>query len=178
MNNRYATGSVAGPRYVGGLVGHNRGDSIIEGSYSTGTVNGSQNVGGLIGINVNMFGKINVIDTYSTADVSGDSMVGGLIGIHDGGGGSADTIVSSSYSTGSVTGNTNMGGLVGYNNMGTIQKSYWDINSSGLSTSSGGIGLSTDKMQGSKSETNMNGLDFTGVWNTVADDYPVLQWQD
>lgn len=170
--------NITGNQYVGGLVGHNRGDSIIEGSYSTGTVNGSQNVGGLIGINVNMFGKINVIDTYSTADVSGDSMVGGLIGIHDGGGGSADTIVSSSYSTGSVTGNTNMGGLVGYNNMGTIQKSYWDINSSGLSTSSGGIGLSTDKMQGSKSETNMNGLDFTGVWNTVADDYPVLQWQD
>jgi hypothetical protein len=51
VSNSYATGSVAGDKYVGGLVGWNYG--TISNSYSTGSVTGSESVGGLVGGNTN-----------------------------------------------------------------------------------------------------------------------------
>jgi len=47
--NSYSTGSVTGDRYIGGLVGVNKGN--ISNSYSTGSVTGDKNVNGLIGHN-------------------------------------------------------------------------------------------------------------------------------
>ena len=44
----YATGSVSGPSYVGGLVGENA--TKVENSYSTSSVTGTANVGGLVGL--------------------------------------------------------------------------------------------------------------------------------
>ncbi len=48
VNNSYATGEVAGARYVGGLIGMNVG--TVSNSYSTGNVSGNEFVGGLTGI--------------------------------------------------------------------------------------------------------------------------------
>ena len=50
MNDSYSTGSVAGNKYVGGLVGYNEQSKVIN-SYSTGTVNGTDDAGGLVGEN-------------------------------------------------------------------------------------------------------------------------------
>jgi filamentous hemagglutinin family protein len=49
INFSFATGSVSGNDYVGGLVGYQQDDSIINKSYSTGAVTGNTNVGGSVG---------------------------------------------------------------------------------------------------------------------------------
>jgi len=135
----YASGSVnGGPAiwYVGGLAGQN--DGTITDSYATGSVNGGLAswwyVGGLVGWN---YGTIT--NAYATGSVTGDDSVGGLAGYNKGS-------VTSSYATGSVEGNSDVGGLVGYNDAGTITGSYWDTQTSGQLTSSGGTGLSTAQM--------------------------------
>ncbi|MHC4498972.1 MAG: GLUG motif-containing protein, partial [Planctomycetota bacterium] len=74
ISNCYSTGSVAGYRYVGGLVGYNRG--IINNCYAENSVKGDWNLGGLVGFNE--FGTIN--NCYSSGSVAGDWLVGGLVG--------------------------------------------------------------------------------------------------
>ena len=52
ISNSYATGAVTGNEQVGGLVGRNENDGIIESSYAIGNVNGRLiDTGGLIGYN-------------------------------------------------------------------------------------------------------------------------------
>jgi hypothetical protein len=54
ISNCYSTGSVTGSvscKYVGGLVGSNEGWEVIN-SYATGSVSGNEYVGGLVGLNV------------------------------------------------------------------------------------------------------------------------------
>jgi hypothetical protein len=63
---------------------------------------------------------------------------------------------------------------------GSVSDSYWDIESTGQSSSAGlpdSNGLTTSEMQGSSAEGNMN-FDFTSTWSTVTGDYPELQWQE
>ena len=139
ITNSYATGSVSGNDGVGGLVGLSWG--TISNSYATGSVDGNDYVGGLVG-RVDRRGEI--INSYASGSVSGSSFVGGLVGYNYG-------IVTNSYATGSVSGEgSNVGGLVGYHyagyeNEGKITKSYWDIDTSGQSSSSGGTGLTTEQ---------------------------------
>ena len=126
-------------------------------------------VGGLVGEN-----QDTVTESYATGSVEGDDDVGGLVGRN------FDT-VTDSYATGSVEGDGDVGGLVG-DNRDTVRDSYWDTETSGQSTSDGGTGLTTAEMQGGEAETNMDGFDFTDVWDTVlesdadasADGYPIL----
>jgi len=96
--------------------------------------------------------------------------------------------VSNSYSTGSVTGNNNVGGLVGDNFVGFVTNSFWDIETSGQSTSAGGTGKPTAEMKdiatfsgaawnivvvGSSSERNP-----AYIWNIANEvTYPFLSWQ-
>ncbi|MHC4489529.1 MAG: GLUG motif-containing protein, partial [Planctomycetota bacterium] len=152
-------GNVSGTKYVGGLVGINFG--IITDCYSTGSVSGDSSIGGLVGYN-----QGTITDCYSTGSVSGDSRVGGLVGGNGGTitnsyasgsvsayeevgglvGRNYDTITNC-YSTGRVSGIRDVGGLVGYNYKGTVRASFWDIETSGKSTSDGGMGLPTAEMQ-------------------------------
>jgi len=95
--------------------------------------------------------------------------------------------VSNSYSTGSVTGNTHVGGLVG-RNFGTVGNSFWDTQTSGQPTSSGGTGKTTVQM---KDITTFSGAGWNivavansstrnigYVWNIVDHvTYPFLSWQ-
>ena len=151
----------------GGLVGRN--EDTVTNSYATGSIAGDTDVGGLVGQN-----QDTVTDSYASGSVEGDSVVGGLVGRNN------DT-VTDSYATGSIGGDDRVGGLVG-DNGGTVTDSYWDTETTGQSTSEGGTGLTTDEMQGSEAETNMDGFDFTDVWDTVlesdddttADGYPIL----
>jgi len=101
---------------------------------------------------------------------SGDS-IGGLIGRLWSGS------VTNTYSTGSVGGSGgNKGGLIGYietSNNPVITSSYWDIETSGMTTSAGGEGKTTAQM---KQQSTFIGWDFTNIWGIIEDStYPWLR---
>jgi len=158
-------GSVSGVYGVGGLVGGSYDGEIVD-CYSTGDIAGLGWLGGLTGSN-----GCSVRNCYSRADVTGGGdSVGGLTG------GNLDTI-ENCYSTGVVTGQGwSVGGLVGNNDAGgEVINSYWDVESSGIDTSYGGIGLTTADMY-NKHTFFLWGCD--GGW-TIDDgnDYPRLVWE-
>ena len=142
--NCWARGDVSAhwPRIVGGLVGSNAG-GVIANSYATGNVSAEkagEKLGGLVGSNG---GTIN--DCFATGNVSaGDraNSLGGLVGI----GG----FISDSYATGRVWAgqySKNIGGLVGSGSLAHVESSFWDVETSGLAASGGGMGLTTAQMQ-------------------------------
>jgi hypothetical protein len=181
-----STGTVSGDNHIGGLVGYNWGK--IEMSYSTGTVIGYKWIGGLVGWNAN-----NINKSYSTAVVTGDWNVGGLVGgnyYENQEEEDFDTfpdqtgIIDDCYSTGSVTGNICVGGLVG-DNRGVISTSFWDMDTSSMITSDGGIGKTTAEMQ-MESTFIEAGWDFVDEtengtediwWIDEGQDYPRLWWE-
>jgi hypothetical protein len=73
--------------------------------------------------------------------------------------------ITESYSTGAVKGRTNeatdLGGLVGEINYGSVQRSYWDTETSGKVISAGGIGTDTSRMK--QKETYVD-WDFAITW--------------
>jgi len=150
--------------HVGGLAGKNR-YGCMTNSYSTGVVAGDSSVGGLVGSNIGT-----VTRCYSTGAVSGDRYVGGLVGSSGGN-------IVASYSIGSVTGIENVGGLVGGGYPASVQSGVWDIETSGLSGSGGGVGLTTAEMM-DPYVLALNGFGNEPNWVLDAGrDYPRLAWQ-
>lgn len=171
VTSSYSTGTTSGFHYIGGLVGQNNG--TITSSYSSVTVSGNTCVGGLVGRN-----RGPIISSYSMGAITGKYYeIGGLVGDNDG-------LITSSYSTGAVSGDKDVGGLVGRNRDNTITSSFWDIETSGLDTSSGGIGLTTVEMMDIKTFLDV-GWDFIGetingphdIWTMPKHDYPRLTWE-
>ncbi len=165
----YVTGSVSGTRqYTGGLVGRNYGD--VTDCYSTGMVSGVECVGGLVGENSGW----QVSHCYSTGAVSGKDDVGGLVGRNWGS-------IAASYSTGAVSGTGEaVGGLVGYAEgpWATTEACFWDIETSGQTTSVGGTGKATAEMQIASTFLD-NGWDFIGeTANGTADTWWILDGRD
>ena len=123
ISGSHATGNVTGSgNHIGGLVGSNSYQSIVDNSYATGMVSstgGGHHVGGLVGYN-NSSGQIS--HSYATGIVSSNgSNVGGLVGTNQGGS------IDDSYATGMVSStdeSANVGGLVGYNSYGSIRRSF------------------------------------------------------
>jgi predicted secreted protein len=184
----YCTGAVRGTDRVGGFVGDNRtcygcDSASITTSYSTGVVSGSTRAGGLVGDNT---GRI--VNSYASSSVSGHRIVGGLAGsngsIRPWGGKESGEIVSS-YSTGVVSGASDVGGLVGLQEVGPVIASFWDIQTSARTTSSGGTGKTTVEMQTASTFLDA-GWDFVGETANGAEDtwkiaeglgYPRLSWE-
>jgi hypothetical protein len=175
VTNTYSDASVSGSYEVGGLIGQNHG--TVSKSYSTGRATGNSYVGGLFGWN----NEGTVSNSYSSARADGESLVGGLVGHNRGS-------VSNCYSTGNVTGLEDVGGMVGRNYQGTVSNSFWDTETSGQSTSAGGVGKTTAEMQdiapfsgatwniGTVADPSMR--DTSYVWNIVQNmTYPFLAWQ-
>jgi hypothetical protein len=173
VSNCYSTGEVDGVGSVGGLVGTNRHNNISS-CYSTGDVNGAGNVGGLVGSNGDWHTPGGAISNcYSTGSVSGDTVIGGLVGGNYAGL-LATAKILKCYSTGSVSGDTVIGGLVGSNEV-EVSDSFWDVNTSGLDYSAGGVGKTTDQMQIRSTFTDA-GWDFINVWNIGENQtYPYLR---
>jgi len=204
----YSTGAVSGKSVVGGLVGNN--GSAVTDCYSTGAVSGSMDVGGLGGANMNT-GL--VTQCYSSGAVSGAgqySSVGGLLGDNEGdvancyssgavrvtgqyssvGGlaGYNNGTMNQCYSSGTVSGTgqySSVGGLVGYTDLGSVTSSFWDTQTSGQATSSGGTGKTTAQMQTAKTFLDA-GWDFVGETKSGTEDtwkiseglgYPRLWWE-
>jgi hypothetical protein len=159
---------IVGNSYVGGLVGYNSGTGIVTDCYSTGIVSGESFIGGLMG---STGGNNNVTNCYSNSLVSGNEYIGGLAGFM------CYSRLTNCYSTGTVSGQKNVGGLVGFCTDGDSLYCIWDIETSGLSGSSGGVGLTTAEMM----DPYMLGLNgFANNPNWVLDagkDYPRLAWQ-
>lgn len=164
--------SIVGTDYVGGLAAFN--DGHITACWVEGAVSGHNRVGGLVAIN---YGR--VVSSYSSTAVSGNSDVAGLVSENYG------SIVTS-YSRGTVTASTNSGGLVAYNwpDAGTVS-GFWDVSTSGLATSDGGVGRTTAEMQNAAGFLAA-GWDFTGETDNGAEDtwkiwdghdYPRLYWE-
>jgi len=173
--NCYSTGIVTGIEVMGGLVGSNYG-TIIN-CYSTGIVSGSSYVAGLVGGNGGT-----ISNCYSSGSVSGEGAVGGLVAENYG-------TISNSYSTGSVGGTGDyVGGLVGNNSRcrpregcryGTVAACFWDTQTSGLSTSAGGTGLTTAEMQTARTFQAWGTCGNEGVWTIdEGNDYPRLWWEN
>jgi len=157
--------------YSGGFVGINGG--ALTGCYSTGLVSGREDVGGLVGDN---WGT--VAQCYSACAVTGGYGVGGLMAENSGG------TVSNCYSAGLVRGPGRDSGLMAYNR-GTVIRCFWDIQTSGQTTSAAGTGKTTAEMQTASTFLDA-GWDFVSetangtedIW-TIAEGfgYPRLTWQ-
>ncbi len=157
ISGSYATGSVRGNWWVGGLVGSNEGSGgtggTISDSYATGSVQGDVGVGGLAGDNGGA-----IIGSHATGNVSGDDLAGGLVGSNSG-------PISASYATGNVSGNigSGVGGLVGNNKtQGNISASYATGNVSGSSRVGGLVGENYDMIAASYATGGVSGIGKVG----------------
>lgn len=171
----YNIGSVSGVSNVGGLVGVNY--SYIRNCYNNSVVYGSgENVGGLIGTN-HSGNASSVYFCFSKGTVNGGNAVAGLIGCHNGG------YVGQCFSSGLVAGSrldAATGGLIGVSYNGNlINISYWDVQTSGQSTSAAGEGRTTNEMTYPYSSNTYVGWSFDEHWfhdedHSVNNGYPHL----
>ena len=122
ITTSYATGRVSGTNAVGGLVGATSDfQQLIEASYATGPVSG---VGARLSSSDSGFIVCGWVGTTSARTSSGGG-VGGLAGHSCG-------TIEASYATGAVSGTTAAGGLVGSGRTARFQRSYWDVQTSGM----------------------------------------------
>ncbi|MDH4269188.1 MAG: hypothetical protein OEV52_02640 [Dehalococcoidia bacterium] len=174
--------TVVGYNVVGSLVGSNHGGTVSN-CYSNGNVTGRAAIGGLVGRNIGT-----ISNSYCTGRVTGSFNVGGLVGQQHPG-----CSISNCYSSCTVILNLDpegpvggTGGLVGSNG-GTVSSSFWDTETSGQSTSGGGIGKNTTEMKNITTFTDaswnimavtLNQTNRAYIWNIIdGQTYPFLSWQ-
>ncbi len=166
LTNISVTGRVSGSTATGGLVGRALGS--INNSFADVRVTGSTYSGGLVGR-----GAPNITNSYALGNVSASNRdAGGLIALSGG-------VITNSYSKGSVTSAGTKGGLVGSSSGddAKVVNSFWDIETSGLTNSAGGVGKTTAEMT-SPTTYIQGGWDIYAVWATLADSnggYPILR---
>lgn len=160
ISGYYLSGAICGALTEGGTIDKCSSSGNISSTYLT---DHRSFAGGIVGINSGT-----ITNSYSDCTCNGDICVGGLSGATDGS-------ISNSYSTGSCicTGDfcgglagynigsiincysvgyidsvgSNIGGLIGYSEVSaTITDSYWNTQTSGMDTSSGGTGKTTIQM--------------------------------
>jgi filamentous hemagglutinin family protein len=170
VSRSFATGAIRSIyQRAGGLVGENYG--TISQSFSTSNLTANHAAGGLVGVN---WDSGSISDSYARGSVSGNSAeIGGLVGNSFGS-------ITRSYATGAVTGSATVkGGLIGYYGRGSVTSSYWDTQTSGLSTSAGGVGtgLTTDQMKQQGSLSRFDFISASPIWglqSAANGGYPVL----
>ncbi len=205
MTNVFSSGNVwTNANYVGGLIGEAINTTLIE-TFATGTVesDNGNTVGGLVGNITNssitrsfsapadgtlvrapmgdtvggLAGSVvssTITDSYSRHNVTAPSIVGGLVGHAE------DSNITNSYSTGNVAHTSSpAGGLVGDGNSTDINNSFWDTQTSGMTTDFGATGKTTSQMKTAATFTDA-GWDFDSVWVIYSaesnDGYPCHQW--
>ncbi|MEI8202186.1 MAG: LamG-like jellyroll fold domain-containing protein, partial [Bacteroidota bacterium] len=164
---------IGGGNKIGGLAGNLEGNTNISYCSSSGNVSSSsatgylQYIGGLVGdvISANVLIKYCYSSAKASCNSPNYSDLGGLVG-HNGG------HITQCYSTGLVTidpaklVSNRAGGFVGYQ-VGIVDSSYWDIETSGQAT--GGKNTDTTKVHGRttaqmKVQSTYVGWDFTNRW--------------
>ena len=121
VKNCYATGSVNGTNYVGGVAGLVNGGTV-QNCYATADVSGTNHVGGVAG---RISSGSTVENCYATADVSGTNHVGGVVGSVAGG-----TVKSCAALNPSVSGTSNVGRVIG-GSAGTNNYAYSGMDCTG-----------------------------------------------
>ncbi|MFW6144738.1 MAG: InlB B-repeat-containing protein, partial [Candidatus Natronoplasma sp.] len=174
IKRSYSTGNVSGNYFTGGLQGTSSGN--ISSSCSSASVGGNGTVGGLVG---GIWGLIK--NSYATGDVTGEENIGGLagqIGIQVTGYTETGEVINC-YSVGEVSGGEPgaVGGLVGKLVRGDVSDCFWNVGTTGMISSDGGIGVQTDAMTDEGTFTEA-GWDFEEDWDIKEDEtYPFLRWQ-
>jgi len=196
ISNSYNTGSVTGDNLVGGIVGFNNDASTISNCYSISSLTGNDEIGGLTGCNE----YSTILNSYSTCSITGYNCVGGLVGVcyessisnsYSNGsviegnnkvGGLVGINIScpiiNSYSTSCVVGNDNVGGLIGYIDYPDVQNSFWDIQTSGQTTSAGGTGKTTAEMQDVATYTSLETVGLEEPWDFVGNPFDDIGNED
>ena len=196
ISNSYNTGSVTGDNLVGGIVGFNNDASTISNCYSISSLTGNDEIGGLTGCNE----YSTILNSYSTCSITGYNCVGGLVGVcyessisnsYSNGsviegnnkvGGLVGINIScpiiNSYSTSCVVGNDNVGGLIGYIDYPDVQNSFWDIQTSGQTTSAGGTGKTTAEMQDVATYTSLATVGLEEPWDFVGNPFDDIGNED
>jgi hypothetical protein len=202
--NCSASGSVSVTYYgcptntCGGLVGDNAG--TIDSSWANVAVNGygSYNVGTYVGglVGTNWLGSP-IVNSYAIGNVTGHISFGTSVCTAGGLVGQSSLDIKHCYSTGHISAvgtgfplnpsQRVLNGLIGVLwSPGTINDSFWDVNTSGRSTSAAGVGLTTAQMKTYSSFasagwdfTNETANDINDNWRMCTDgvDYPRLAWQ-
>ena len=184
ISNSHSLGNLSGKSRIGGLAGKNNDNSTISKCYFAGSISAPTNsegyIGGLVGMNQT---ASPVRNCYNTGSVNGSgASIGGLVGYN----GSA---IINSYSAGPVNATgSNIGGLVGTSGLGSVTNSFWDTETSGITTGSYGTGLTTAEMKQQSTFTDA-GWDFMGetangtdeIWAMIPQinsGYPNLFQQD
>jgi len=163
ISSCYSSGDVTADVLAGGLVGTNNNGTIYS-CYSSSKIAGEIVAGGLVGSNGG-----SIVSCYATGNVSGTWDVGGLAG------GAADGSIATSYSVGKVTSDYSVGGLVGGNRATSACLSYWDLEASGLTSSTAGEGKTTQQMM---SPATFAGWGHDAQWVLEeGKDYPHLAWE-
>jgi hypothetical protein len=176
VTQSFSSGLVEGASGVGGLVG--RAEGYLMWSCSEADVRGEERVGGLVGVCTDA----HLTQCYSRGEAQASRYVGGLIGLKGGW-----SQVTRCYSSGLVTGDDAVGGLVGFDGSAEPGSSqcFWDIETSGQTTSAGGAGGTTIEMQIAGTYLDA-GWDFAGEaangtediwWIDEGRDYPRLWWE-
>lgn len=170
ITNCIFSGYVSGVDDVGGFIGNLDLWSGAYDSRAAGNVIGERIVGGFVGRSE----QGSIRRSFSTGNVSGSSeYIGGFIGSISG-----TSNITENYSTGNVinTGGFSVGGFAGgANSVNPGLESYWDMNTSGTTTSAFGIGKTTTEMKTQGTFTDWN---FTDIWeidSTINNGYPYLQ---
>ena len=162
-------GYVSGVRYVGGLIGYVA-KGNVKASYSKATVFGSDHVGGVVGAIAQEDGVVN--SCYATGDVQGTDYVGGLAGSVING------RLYKSYSASTVSGTRYVGGVTGSTwSLGSVITCFWDIEASGMTTSAGGTGKTTDELYQADTYFKDGGWDQSLWLICQGMNYPVFRWQ-
>ncbi len=174
--NCYSSADIIGTgEYIGGLVGYCDIELFgeINNCFALGSVSGDRFVGGLFGF----FAWGLLENSFARGSVFGNSDVGGLVGA------GRSVQINHSFSTGAISGGNYVGGLIGSEFFGPIQGSgnFWDILTSGISTSVYGQGKTTIEMVTQSTFTNA-GWDFVyestngseDIWYICENNYPKL----
>ena len=114
-------------------------EAMVTISWSTADVKGVNRVGGLFGDATSGIPSRSIGDNWAAGNVSGEQFVGGFAGIAE------NNVYDRNWSSGAVSGGTeDVGGFLG--NGGSRENTfaasnYWDLNTSGVTVSDGGVGI-------------------------------------
>ncbi|MBU4487437.1 MAG: T9SS type A sorting domain-containing protein [Candidatus Delongbacteria bacterium] len=161
-------------------------NTIIENCFVKGEINSlDYRIGGIFGYSAGFnYDEITYPIQYKNCFT--DVVMNGVT--HTGGfGGITYNYISivNCYSKGIVTGSSNVGGFIGYMDSPettNISNCYWDMDASGLLTSDGGEGRTTDEMTYPYATNTYDNWDFTDIWRedtkNINGGYPYLIWTE
>ncbi len=171
--------------YNVGVIAGDFHSSTMDRCYASGHTDGFGVVGGVVG----KVSNSSISDSYNHATVHGDWSAGGFASwwvntIYD-------RTFTNCYSIGRVTSSGTKGGFLGSNDTGrSLPTCFWDTETSGRTTSEGGVGHTTAEMKMlstyidagwdfvSESDNGSDDYWDMDIYNTYSDGYPYLSWQD